>query len=71
MFASITRRVCELVGKTELILKRFTDTACGVCSVATTTKRVKILDFKHFFKHFVFIEKSDFDIKKVQKNTLM
>ena len=44
-----------------------TDTACGVCSVATTTKRVKILDFKHFFKHFVFIEKSDFDIKKVQK----
>ena len=38
-----------------------------MCSVATTTKRVKILDFKHFFKHFVFIEKSDFDIKKVQK----
>ena len=39
----------------------------GVCSVATTKKRVKILDFKLFYKHFVFIEKSDFDIKKVQK----
>ncbi|BCP57421.1 hypothetical protein SUT007_08790 [Streptococcus parasuis] len=36
-------------------------------SVATTKQRVKILYFKHFFKHFVFIEKSDFDIKKVQK----
>ncbi|KAF1174469.1 hypothetical protein B8V24_07375 [Streptococcus agalactiae] len=39
----------------------------GVRSVATTKQRVKILYFKHFFKHFVFIEKSDFDIKKVQK----
>lgn len=39
----------------------------GVRSVATTKKRVKILYFKHFFKYFVFIEKSDFDIKKVQK----
>ena len=38
-----------------------------VRSVATTKQRVKILYFKHFFKHFVFIEKSDFDIKKVQK----
>ena len=36
-------------------------------SVATTKQRVKILYFKYFFKHFVFIEKSDFDIKKVQK----
>ena len=68
--------MCEFVSETCLIqvhpnLLSSTDTACGVCSVATTTKRVKILDFKHFFKHFVFIEKSDFDIKKVQKNTLM
>lgn len=39
----------------------------GVRSVATTKQRVKILYFKHFFKHFVFIEKSDFNIKKVQK----
>lgn len=40
---------------------------CGVRSVATTKQRVKILCFKHFFKHFVFIENRDFDIKKVQK----
>ena len=38
------------------------------CVVLLQTKqRVKILYFKHFFKHFVFTEKSDFDIKKVQK----
>ena len=43
------------------------DNARGVRSVATTKQRVKILYFKHFFKHFVFIEKSAFDIKKVQK----
>lgn len=43
------------------------DNTRGVRSVATTKQRVKILYFKHFFKHFVFIEKSDFDIKKVQK----
>lgn len=42
-------------------------TTRGVRSVATTKQRVKILYFKHFFKHFVFIEKCDFDIKKVQK----
>lgn len=46
------------------------DNACGVRSVATTKQRVKILYFKHFFKHFVFIEKSDFNIKKVLKNIL-
>ena len=43
------------------------DASRRVRSVATTKQRVKILYFKHFFKHFVFIEKSDFDIKKVQK----
>lgn len=36
-------------------------------SIATTKQKVKVLYFKYFFKHFVFIEKSDFDIKKVQK----
>ena len=39
----------------------------GVCSVATTKKRVKILDFKLFYKHFVFVDKGNFDIKKVLK----
>ena len=64
--------MCEFVSETCLIqvhpnLLSLTDVLCGMCSVATTTKRVKILDFKLFYKHFVFIEKSDFDIKKVQK----
>lgn len=36
----------------------------------TTKQKVKILDFKHFFKHFVFVENSDFDIKKVLKNEI-
>ena len=68
--------MCEFVSETCLIqvhpnLLSLTDVLCGMCSVATTNKRVKILDFKLFYKHFVFIEKSDFDIKKVQKNTLM
>ena len=38
-----------------------------VCSVATTKKRVKILDFKLFYKHFVFVDKGNFDVKKVLK----
>ncbi|HEL1201097.1 TPA: hypothetical protein TVL20_000496 [Streptococcus equi subsp. zooepidemicus] len=37
-------------------------------SVATTKQRVKILYFKHFFKHFVFIEDGDGGRKKVLKN---
>ena len=41
--------------------------ARGVCSVATTNKRVKILDFKLFYKHFVFVDKGNFDVKKVLK----
>lgn len=36
-------------------------------SVATTSQRLKILYFKHFFKHFVFIQDGENDIKKVQK----
>jgi len=36
-------------------------------SVATTKKRVKILDFKLFYKHFVFVDKGNFDVKKVLK----
>jgi len=38
-----------------------------VCGVATTNKRVKILDFKLFYKHFIFVEKANFDVKKVLK----
>ena len=64
--------MCELVSKTCLIqvhpnLLSLTDALCGMCSVATTTKRVKILDFKLFYKHFVFVDKGNFDIKKVLK----
>ena len=36
-------------------------------SVAITTKWVKILDFKLFYKYFVFVDKGNFDIKKVLK----
>ena len=36
--------------------------------IATTNKRVKILDFKLFYKHFVFVDKGNFDVKKVLKN---
>ena len=39
-----------------------------MCSVATTKKRVKILDFKLFYKHFVFNEDGDGGRKKVLKN---
>ncbi|HGD6702345.1 TPA: lanthionine synthetase LanC family protein [Streptococcus agalactiae] len=56
--------------KEKLISDFREDMTCGVRSVATTKQRVKILYFKHFFKHFVFIEKSDFNIKKVLKNIL-
>ena len=38
-----------------------------MCSVATTNKRVKILGFKLFYKHFVFVDKGNFDVKKVLK----
>ena len=30
-------------------------------------KKVKILDFKLFYKHFVFVDKGNFDVKKVLK----
>ena len=38
-----------------------------MCSVATMSKRVKNLDFKLFYKFFVFVDKGNFDIKKVLK----
>lgn len=30
-------------------------------------KRGEILDFKPFYKHFIFVDKGNFDIKKVLK----
>ena len=36
-------------------------------SVAITSKRVKILDFKLLYKYFVFVDKGNFNIKKVLK----
>ncbi|MBM6514209.1 hypothetical protein EA456_08240 [Streptococcus dysgalactiae subsp. dysgalactiae] len=39
-----------------------------MCSVATTKQRVKILYFKHFFKHYVFVEDGEGGRKKVLKN---
>ena len=36
--------------------------ACRVCGVATTKNRsklIKILEFSHFFKHFVFVKDKD------------
>ena len=38
-----------------------------MCGIATTKKGVKILDFKPFYKHFIFVDKGNFDIKKVLK----
>ena len=53
--------------KAPLVLRTPTDALCRVCGVATTNKRVKILDFKLFYKHFIFVEKANFDVKKVLK----
>ena len=35
--------------------------------IATTNKKMKILDFRLFYKHFVFVDKGDFNVKKVLK----
>ena len=35
--------------------------------IATANKRVKILILSYFYKHFVFVDKGDFDVKKVLK----
>lgn len=44
------------------------DKACGVCSVATKTEVVKILHFKQFYKHIVFLDDGNGGRKKVMKN---
>ena len=51
----------------EILMMTSSVMPCGVCSVATKKKRVKILDFKLFHKHFVFVDKGNFDIKKILK----
>ena len=35
--------------------------------IATANKRVKILILSYFYKHFVFVDKGNFDVKKVLK----
>ena len=41
--------------------------SCEARDIATTKKGVKIIDFKPFYKHFIFVDKGNFDIKKVLK----
>ena len=54
----------------QMIYNDTSDRSRRVCSVATTNKRVKILDFKLFYKHFVFVDKGNFDVKKVLKRNI-
>ena len=44
------------------------DNECGDHSVATKRGIVKILHFRQFYKHFVFVEDSDGGRKKILKN---
>lgn len=44
------------------------DAACGDYSVATKRGIVKILHFKQFYKHFVFVDNVDCGKKKLLKN---
>ena len=45
-----------------------TDKPCGVHSVDTKSEIVKILHFKQFYKHYVFVEDGEGGRKKVLKN---
>ena len=42
--------------------------ACGDYSVATKGQYLKILHFRHFFKHFVFVPDGEGGRKKVLEN---
>ena len=42
--------------------------SCGVHSVDTKSEIVKILHFKQFYKHYVFVEDGEGGRKKVLKN---
>lgn len=44
------------------------DVSCGVHSVDTKSEIVKILHFKQFYKHYVFVEDGEGGRKKVLKN---
>ena len=44
------------------------DSACGDYSVTTKRGIVKILHFRQFYKHFVFVEDTDGGRKKLLKN---
>ena len=45
-----------------------TDASCRVHSVDTKSEIVKILHFKQFYKHYVFVEDGEGGRKKVLKN---
>ena len=51
----------------EVLCSDTSDNECGVRSVATKRGIVKILHFRHFYKHFVFVEDADGGRKKILK----
>ena len=51
----------------EVLCSDTSDNTCGVRSVATKRGIVKILHFRHFYKHFVFVEDADGGRKKILK----
>ena len=52
----------------ETLCSHTSDNTCGVRSVATKRGIVKILHFRQFYKHFVFVEDADGGRKKLLKN---
>ena len=52
----------------ETLCSHTSDNECGDYSVATKRGIVKILHFRQFYKHFVFVEDADGGRKKLLKN---
>ena len=52
----------------EVLCSHTSDNECGDHSVATKRGIVKILHFRQFYKHFVFVEDADGGRKKLLKN---
>ena len=52
----------------ETLCSHTSDNTCGVRSVATKRGIVKILHFRQFYKHFVFVEDAYGGRKKLLKN---
>ena len=52
----------------ETLCSHISDNTCGVHSVDTKSEIVKILHFKQFYKHYVFVEDGEGGRKKVLKN---